>query len=139
MKKPDPARFMGKRKPKADTLEMKGFSKPQSNQSIPIVENKSKEKKTYESTGVRVYDRSSERTDEREEKRVKTRHAFDIFEDQLLSLHRLQLESVQAGKKKPKLGDMVQKALDDYLDGRENKKGIERTDERPNVRTDEQI
>ena len=65
MKKPDPARFMGKRKPKADTLEMKGFSKPQSNQSIPIVENKSKEKTTYESTGVRVYDRSSERTDER--------------------------------------------------------------------------
>jgi hypothetical protein len=48
--------------------------------------------------------------------RVKTRHTFDIYQDQLLALQSIQLEAVQKGKKKPKLGDMVQRAIDLYLE-----------------------
>lgn len=52
--------------------------------------------------------------------RTKIRHTFDIFADQLQALHQHQLECIQAGGQKPKLGDMIQEALDDYL----AKKGV---------------
>ena len=47
--------------------------------------------------------------------RVLIRHSFDIFEDQLQGLIELQLEAVHARKQKPKLGQMVQEAIDVYL------------------------
>lgn len=59
---------------------------------------------------------SDERTNVRQADRRQIRHAFDIYEDQLLSLQELQLKAVQSGKRKPRLGRMVEKALDLLLD-----------------------
>jgi hypothetical protein len=78
-------------------------------------------------TFVRTDVRTNERTDVRTEinnppkKRRKIRHAFDIYEDQLQSLIMLQLEAVQKGKKKPKLGKMAQEAIDIYLKRKHSK------------------
>lgn len=43
------------------------------------------------------------------------RHTFDIFEDQLVDLKRLQIEAMQQRRRKRKLGEMVQIALDQYI------------------------
>lgn len=48
--------------------------------------------------------------------RKKTRHSFDIFEDQKTALNKIQMAAVDAGdKKKPVLGEMIQEAIDDYI------------------------
>ena len=95
----------------------KSFTPP-SEPTIPEVQKL--KVKNEQRTDVRTIERKSERTNVRiKKKRVRIRHAFDIYEDQLRALHTFQLEAIQAGKKKPRLGKMVQKALDQYL---ENKK-----------------
>ena len=76
--------------------------------------------------------------------RKKTRHSFDIFEDQKTALSKIQVAAVEAGnKKKPVLGEMIQEAIDDYIahKGRQSpnikvvrEEQNERTNERPNVR-----
>lgn len=78
--------------------------------------------------------------------RAKTRHSFDIFEDQKAALSKIQLAAVDAGhKKKQPLGDMLQEAIDDYITKkvgempniklvREQK--VEKTNERSDVRPD---
>lgn len=72
--------------------------------------------------------RSDERTVERSNerlfkpKREKIRHTFDIYKDQLMSLQIIQLEKVQAGKKKPKLGKMVSEGIDLFLKQAASKK-----------------
>ena len=48
--------------------------------------------------------------------RQKLRRSFDIFKDQQTALDKLQLAAVDADHKKPKLGDMVQEALDLYVE-----------------------
>ena len=100
--------------------------------------------KSDECTEILLYDRTSERTNVRKADRVKIRHAFDIFEDQLRVLHTRQLEAVRAGRKKPGLGEMVQRALDEYFENaqRVNQKEIctsGRTDEPLDERTNDQI
>ncbi len=54
------------------------------------------------------------------EERRKIRHAFDIFEDQLVNLRKLQSVATVVDDAPYKaaftLGDMVRKALDDYLE-----------------------
>jgi hypothetical protein len=100
------------------------------------------QKRTNDLSYVRPYERTSERTITPKPKRQKIRHAFDIYMDQLISLQVRQLEAVQKGKKKPKLGKMVQDAIDQYLKKDNNqaqKRTNDRTDERTNVRTNEQI
>src|SRR3989344_6627387 len=48
--------------------------------------------------------------------RKKTRHSFDIFEDQKTALSKIQMAATEAGnKKKPVLGEMIQEAVDDYI------------------------
>jgi len=76
--------------------------------NIPAVEakNERSDERTNERTNVR-------RTDEKSRERV--RHSFDVFKDQLVELQALQLAAVRQGKSKPKLGDMVQRAIDLYL------------------------
>jgi hypothetical protein len=66
------------------------------------------------------FDRSNERTMERtnvlaKQNRVKIRHTFDVYQDQLIALQGIQFEKVQAGKRKPKLGKMVSDGIDMYL------------------------
>lgn len=88
-----------------------------------ISEAQTPERKINQRTDVRTIERKSERTNVRKKKkRIRIRHAFDIYEDQLRSLQTFQLEAIQAGKKKPSLGKMVQRALDQYLENRKKKK-----------------
>ena len=93
--------------------------------NVPGQETASSEKFTPNQTGneteqaqkrtdVRTYERTDVRTQKKPIRR-KIRHAFDIYEDQLQALQILQFEAVQKGKKKPKLGKMVQEAIDQYL------------------------
>lgn len=77
--------------------------------------------------------------------RKKTRHSFDIFEDQKTALSKIQMAAVDAGdKKKPVLGEMIQEAIDDYIAQKarrspnlkvvreeENERTNERSDVRP--------
>ncbi|MCI0558940.1 MAG: hypothetical protein MN733_10625 [Nitrososphaera sp.] len=121
MRKPDPTRFTGSppTQPKVDKLEMKGFSTTPADGPLESLESNTTtsppEQEKGKRTDVRTYQRPNERTDVRKKKRVKIRHAFDIFEDQLRDLQLLQLEAVRRGKRKPKLGVMVQQAIDSFL------------------------
>jgi hypothetical protein len=90
--------------------------------STPTLQARNEEnqdqKRTNVLSDVRTNERSNERTNVRtssKTKRQKIRHAFDIYQDQLLALQIRQLEAVQRGKRKPKLGKMVQDAIDLYL------------------------
>lgn len=47
--------------------------------------------------------------------RIKVRHSFDVYQDQLLQLSQLQMALYEATGKKPALGDLAQKALDTFL------------------------
>ena len=71
------------------------------------------QKRSDERTVERTINRSPERTFK--PKREKIRHTFDIYKDQLIDLQVIQLEKVQAGKKKPKLGKMVSDGIDLFL------------------------
>ena len=64
----------------------------------------------------RSFQRSNVPTDEPTEPRVIIRHTFDIYDDQLRELHSIQLKAVQSGKKKPKIGAMVRKAIDEFFE-----------------------
>ena len=49
------------------------------------------------------------------EERARVRHSFDIYRDQLLSLGDIQLARHRQTGRKPKLGDLVQEALDAFV------------------------
>lgn len=73
----------------------------------------------HEAKNERSNERTTERTNVRtmkKQERVKVRHSFDVYRDQLVELQSLQLTAVRRGKRKPKLGDMVQAAIDFYLE-----------------------
>ncbi len=63
---------------------------------------------------------------------MRVRHSFDIWEDQLLSLAAIQADRFAASRRKPKLGELVQEALDAYI--REHNAA---RNERSNIRTNE--
>ena len=73
-------------------------------------------------------ERTGNRSNERTNERTRTRHSFDIWQDQLLALTEIQVQRFNRTGRKPKLGELVQEALDAYI-GRER--------ERTNVRTNE--
>jgi len=104
----------------------------QDTESESISESEPTFKRRNEPTNVR----SNERTNETEKERKVIRHTFDIYADQLASLHFLQLSAVRSKMKKPKLGIMVQEALDMYLDSKlaKRERTIEPTNERDNER-----
>src|SRR4051812_19541643 len=66
---------------------------------------------TRRRTNGRTVERSNGRTVERQ----RVRHSFDIWKDQLLGLTEIQAERFSRSGRKPKLGDLVQEALDDYI------------------------
>jgi hypothetical protein len=71
--------------------------------------------RTNERTNVRRHTTSV--VDERaEEPRRRIRHSFDIWEDQLLSLAEIQAQRFTTTRHKPKLGELVQEALDAYIE-----------------------
>ncbi len=59
-------------------------------------------------------ERSNERTNGQMERRV-IRHSFDIYHDQLMQLGEIQMYLYREAGKKPKLGQLVQDALDRYI------------------------
>ncbi len=73
--------------------------------------------------------RTFERTNERHRERVCVRHSFDVWQDQLHALTELQARAFSATGRKPKLGELVQEALDAYI-AKERKRTNVRTNER---------
>ena len=70
---------------------------------------------------------ANERSNERTNERARVRHSFDIYSDQLISLGDIQITLHRQSGRKPKLGDLVQEALDEYIER------CVRTNERTNV------
>lgn len=130
--------FFNKPKVRIASPERKVITKPP--QTVPASKKREiSESKSDERTEVLLYDRTDEWTNVRNTDRVKIRHAFDIYEDQLRELHTRQLEAVRAGKKKPGLGEMVQQALDEYIKNAQRVNQKEKhTSGRTNLRTNEQ-
>jgi hypothetical protein len=73
--------------------------------------------------------RTFERTNERHRERIRVRHSFDVWQDQLHALTELQAHAFSATGRKPKLGELVQEALDAYI-AKERKRTNVRTNER---------
>lgn len=88
----------------------------------PTPVSSSREQDVFERTNERISGRNYERTNER----TKVRHSFDVYQDQLLQLSDVQADIYRRTGKKPKVGELVQQALDAY---------IERYRERTNERT----
>ena len=69
---------------------------------------------------VRPPDRSTEPRIEapvqRRVERPKERHTFDVYKDQLRSLARIQMDIYDRTGKKPTLGELVQRALDTFIE-----------------------
>ena len=78
-----------------------------------------------------VSERTFERTNERYRERIRVRHSFDVWQDQLHALTELQAHAFRATGRKPKLGELVQEALDAYI-----VKKRKRTNVRTNERTE---
>ena len=72
---------------------------------------------------------TNERSNERTVERTRVRHSFDIWQDQLLGLSEIQADRFSQSGKKPKLGELVQEALDAYI-AKERKRTNVRTNER---------
>jgi hypothetical protein len=100
--------------PKPDTTSKAQETKAQTEQFPPRTVYQNTEAKN-ERPNVRTNDESNVATVERKKNRIKVRHTFDIFADQLFALQSLQLAAVQSSKRKPTLGKMVQQAIDLYL------------------------
>ncbi len=76
-------------------------------------------------------ERSNGRTNERTLERLIVRHSFDIGRDQLMALAEIQTHIFNETGRKPKLGPLVQEALDAYI-AKQRKRSNERTVERTN-------
>ena len=122
MKNVEPKRFQTK---KPEEIAFSGS---------PLLENPGKKEGS-----VRPSVRTSERPDEHKKpeaksegpntytievphQRRKIRHPFDIYEDQLEALKKIQVaEHEEAGSKERPLGDMAREALDDFIKGKVKK------------------
>lgn len=76
-------------------------------------------------------ERTNERSDRRTVERLIVRHSFDIGHDQLMALAEIQTQIFNRTGRKPKLGPLVQDALDAYI-AKHRKRSNERTVERTN-------
>jgi len=93
-----------------------------------------KNERTEERTNDQVQEQGNERTADvpataRGERRT-IRHSFDIYADQLQALGRIQLTRWTESEKKPKMGALVQEALDAYIQAQARPKTNEETNER---------
>lgn len=74
------------------------------------------------------HDRTNYATSERTNERTRVRHSFDIYHDHLLALTEIQTRRFTTTGRKPKLGELVQEALDAYI-------GKQQTNVRTNERS----
>jgi len=86
----------------------------------PTPQAKNEEIQAQKRSNERTFGRTVERTSKPH--REKIRHTFDIYKDQLIALQVIQLEAVQSGKKKPKLGKMVSEGIDLFIKQKASKK-----------------
>ncbi len=90
-------------------------------------------KRTEERTNEQLQEKENERTAEiatAQSERRTIRHSFDIYADQLQALGRIQLAHWTESGKKPKMGALVQEALDAYIQAQSRPKTNEETNER---------
>jgi hypothetical protein len=85
--------------------------------------------RTNDRTDRRPNDGTTKVAPESPAERVRVRHSFDVYRDQLLSLTEIQAVLFSKTGKKPKLGDLVQDALDAYITSHDERT-IERSNER---------
>ncbi len=62
-----------------------------------------------------ISERTDKRSNERTNIRIRVRHSFDVWQDQLLALAEIQARRFSRTGRKPKLGELVQEALDAYI------------------------
>jgi len=79
----------------------------------------------------RPIERTVERSNGRTVERRVVRHSFDIGQDQLMALAEIQTHIFNETGRKPKLGPLVQEALDAYIT-KHRKRMNERSNERTN-------
>jgi hypothetical protein len=122
-----------------DLMESAYFRKSKSSASLPgdnsekvRIINIPAKAKVNERSNEASNDRTIERSIAKKTDRENIRHTFDIYKDQLVSLHTLQITTMQSTNNKPKLGDLVKAALDMYLNStlQKNERSIETTNER---------
>src|SRR5690348_15522584 len=89
-------------------------------------EQTSVQERTSERTDRQTEQRTNEQRNEERNERTKIRHSFDIFADQLLSLKQIAIERERIRKKRVRIGDLVQEALEKFIH-----------QERPNETTNE--
>lgn len=89
---------------------------PDANSRQPkLISNEAKNERPTERTFERKHEGSIVQKNASPSERLVIRHTFDIFQDQLVDLKRLQIEAMQQRRRKRKLGQMVQQALDQYI------------------------
>lgn len=79
------------------------------------------------------FERTNERANQRTKERTRVRHSFDIWHDQLLSLVEIQTNIFRRKGKKPRLGELVQEALEAYINTHSERTHV-RTNERSKER-----
>lgn len=80
-------------------------------------------------TSAPEVERTAERTNGRTNERAKIRHSFDVWQDQLHALAEIQTRRFRTSGVKPKMGELVQEALDAYI-RQQQKQATVRTNER---------
>jgi len=77
------------------------------------------DKRTDDQSNMRTNEQTNGNTDEpisgHAIERATVRHSFDIYRDQLMALGEIQMDLFKRTGKKPKLGPLVQDALDQYI------------------------
>jgi hypothetical protein len=80
------------------------------------VEVEPKTERPSSRTTGRTNERSTDRTTGRPDDRVRIRHSFDVYQDQLVALGDIQIAAFRRSGRKPPIGELVQAALDEYID-----------------------
>jgi len=111
--------------PEPVAAESPGARSPRPSRSAAPESARSQPPQSFQEDDDAVIVQTEERTNGRSFARNVVRHSFDIRHDQLVALTQLQTARFLGSGRKPKLGEMVQEALDAYL--RSQKK---RTNER---------
>ena len=83
---------------------------------VPVEPDRTEEEQSPPPAARPATERSNERSIVRTNERTKIRHTFDIFQDQLQSLAEIQAARFKEAGRKPKMGDLVQEALDAYIE-----------------------
>lgn len=99
---------------------------------VPVEPDRTEEEQSPPSATRQARERSNERMTVRTNERTKIRHTFDIFQDQLQSLAEIQAARFKEAGRKPKMGDLVQEALDAYIE-QINERSNERKKRRSNA------